>query len=122
MFSVIPPAMPQVEGGRLRALAVTGLRRSERLAQVPTVAEAGIPGYESTLAYGLMAPKGTPPEVLKILGDAMIASLGSSKLREAFRQEGADPMGGSAKEFEALIETESDKYGKLIREAAITVE
>jgi tripartite-type tricarboxylate transporter receptor subunit TctC len=122
MFSVIPPAMPQVEGGRLRALAVTGARRSDRLPQVPTVAEAGIPGYESTLAYGLVAPKGTPPEVLRTLGDAMSASLGSPKLREAFRQEGADPMSGSAKEFDALMEAESQKYGKPIKEAAITVE
>ena len=122
MFSVIPPAMPQVEGGRLRALAVTGARRSDRLPQVPTVAEAGIPGYESTLAYGLVAPNGTPPEVLKTLADAMSASLASTKLREAFRQEGADPMAGSAREFDSLMEAESRKYGNLIREAGITVE
>jgi tripartite-type tricarboxylate transporter receptor subunit TctC len=122
MFSVIPPAMPQVEGGRLRALAVTGARRSDRLPQVPTVAEAGIPGYESTLAYGLVAPNGTPPEVLKTLADAMSASLASPKLREAFRQEGADPMAGSAREFDSLMEAESRKYGNLIREAGITVE
>jgi len=122
MFSVIPPTMPQVEGGRLRALAVTGARRSERLPEVPTVAQAGIPDYESTLAYGLVAPKGTPPEVLKTLADAMSAALGSVKLREAFRQEGADPMAGSAKEFEALMEAESAKYGKLIQEAGIKVE
>jgi tripartite-type tricarboxylate transporter receptor subunit TctC len=122
MFSVIPPTMPQVEAGRLRAVAVTGRRRSERLPEVPTVAQAGIRGYESTLAYGLMAPKGTPPQVLKILADAMTASLDSPKLREAFRQEGADPMTGTAKEFENLITAEAERYGKLIREAGITVE
>ena len=61
MFSVIPPAMPHVESGRLRAARGHRRRRSERLPQVPTVAEAGIAGYESTLAYGLVAPKGTPP-------------------------------------------------------------
>ena len=122
MFSVIPPAMAQVDAGRLRAIAVTGSRRNERLPKVPTVAEAGIKDYESTLAYGLVAPKGTPPQVLKTLGAAMAASVDSPKLREAFRQEGAEPMTGSAQEFEALIQAESQKYSKLIQEAGIQVE
>lgn len=122
MFSVIPPAMAHVESGRLRAVAVTGGRRNQRMPEMPTVSEAGIPGYESTLAYGLVAPKGTPPQVLKRLGDAMAASVDSPKLREAFRQEGAEPMTGSPQEFEALIQAESERYGALIKAAGIKVE
>ena len=122
MFSVIPPAMPQVDGGRLRALAVTGNRRSDRMPQVPTVSQAGIKDYESTLAYGLMAPKGTPAAVLKTLGSALGASVDSPKLREAFRQEGAEPLTGTPAEFEALIAAEAQKYGKLIKDAGIKVE
>jgi tripartite-type tricarboxylate transporter receptor subunit TctC len=122
MFSVIPPAAAHVESGRLRAVAVTGSRRNPRMPEVPTVAESGIAGYESTLAYGLVAPKGTPPQVLKILGAAMAASVESPKLREAFSLEGAEPMTGSAEEFEALIQSDSEKYGNLIREAGIKVE
>jgi tripartite-type tricarboxylate transporter receptor subunit TctC len=122
MFSVIPPAMAHVESGRLRAIAVTGARRSERLDQVPTVAEAGIAGYESTLAYGLVAPRGTPPKVLEILGAAMAASVDSPKLREAFRQEGAESMTVSPAAFEAHMQAESEKYGRLIEAAGIKVE
>jgi tripartite-type tricarboxylate transporter receptor subunit TctC len=122
MFSVIPPAMAHVESGRLRPIAVTSGRRSERMPQVPTVAEAGIAGYESTLAYGLVAPRGTPPPVLRTLGAAMAASVDSPKLRDAFRQEGAEPMSGSPAEFEALVQAESEKYGKLIQAADIKVE
>jgi tripartite-type tricarboxylate transporter receptor subunit TctC len=122
MFSVIPPTMPHADSGRLRALAVTGGSRNERLPTVPTIAEAGISGYESTLAYGLMAPAGTPPQVLQTLATALAAALDSPKLREAFRMEGAEPMTGTAAEFEALIRSDMQKYGELIRAAGITVE
>jgi tripartite-type tricarboxylate transporter receptor subunit TctC len=90
--------------------------------KVPTVAEAGIKDYESTLAYGLMAPKATPARVLQTLGAALAASVDSPKLREAFRQEGAEPLTGTPAEFEARIAAEAQKYGKLIRDAGIKVE
>ncbi len=122
MFSVVPPALAHVEGGRLRALAVTGARRSPRLPQVPTVAEGGYPGYESTLAYGLVAPKGTPEPVLKALGAALAKAVESPQLREALRAEGAEPLAGSAADFAALMRAESEKWGRLIRAADIRAE
>jgi tripartite-type tricarboxylate transporter receptor subunit TctC len=86
------------------------------------VAETAIAGYESTLAYGLVAPKGTPAPVLETLGAAMAASVDSPKLREAFRQEGAEPMTGTPAAFEAHMQSESRKYGRLIESADIKVE
>ena len=122
MFSVIPPALPQIEAGRLRAVAVTGAKRSARLPQVPTVAEAGIKGYESALAYGLVAPKGTPEPVLKVLGAALAQAVESPQLRAAFRAEGAEPLAGSAADFAALTRAESEKWARVIRAAAIKPE
>ena len=86
------------------------------------MAEAGIAGYESTLAYGLMAPAGTPADVLKTLGTALSTSMESPRLKEAFHQEGAEPLSGTAADFESLIATETRRYGKLIREAGIQVD
>jgi tripartite-type tricarboxylate transporter receptor subunit TctC len=122
MFSVIPPALPHVESGKLRALAVTGARRSARLPQTPTVAEAGVKGYESTLAYGLMAPKGTPEPVLRTLATALARAVESPQLRDALRAEGAEPLAGSAADFAALMRAENEKWGRVIRAAGIKPE
>ena len=122
MFSVIPSALPHVEAGRLRALAVTGARRSARLPQVPTVAESGLKGYESTLAYGLMAPKGTPEPVLKTLSAALARAVDSPQLRDALRAEGAEPLAGSGVDFSALMASENAKWARVIRAGGIKAE
>ncbi len=122
MFSVIPPALPHVEAGRLRALAVTGARRSARLPQAPTVAESGFKGYESTLAYGLMAPRGTPEPVLKALSVALSKAVESVSLRDALRAEGAEPLAGSGADFSALMAAENAKWARVIRAAGIKPE
>ena len=122
MFSVIPSALPQIEAGRLRALAVTGTRRSPKLPRVLTAAEAGVAGYESTLAYGLMAPRGTPEPVLKSLGAALAQAVASPQLRDALLAEGAEPLAGSAADFAELMRTESEKWARVIRAAGITAD
>jgi tripartite-type tricarboxylate transporter receptor subunit TctC len=122
MFSVIPPALPHVEAGRLRALAVTGARRSARLPQVPTVAESGVAGYESTLAYGLLAPRGTPEPVLRTLAAALAKAVESPQLRDALRAEGAEPLAGSGADFSALMGSENAKWARVIRAAGIKPE
>jgi tripartite-type tricarboxylate transporter receptor subunit TctC len=86
------------------------------------VAESGVPGYESTLAYGLMAPRGTPDAVLKTLGAALAKAAGSPQLRDALRAEGAEPLTGSAADFAALMQSENAKWGKVIRAAGIKPE
>lgn len=122
MFSVIPSALPHIDAGKLRAIGITGARRSSRLPDVPTVAEGGLKGYESSLAYGLVAPRGTPDAVIKSLGQAVAKATESPALREAFKAEGAEPLAGSAADFQALMQTESDKWGRVIRQAGIKPE
>ena len=122
MFSVIPSALPHIDAGKLRAIGITGARRSPRLPDVPTVAEGGLKGYESSLAYGLVAPRGTPDAVLKTLSQAVAKATESPALREAFKAEGAEPLAGSAADFQALMQTESDKWGRVIRQAGIKPE
>lgn len=122
MFSVIPSALPHIDAGKLRAIGITGAHRSPRLPDVPTVAEGGLKGYESSLAYGLMAPRGTPDAVIKSLGQAVAKATESPALREAFKAEGAEPLAGSAADFQALMQTESDKWGRVIRQAGIKPE
>jgi len=122
MFSVIPSALPHIDAGKLRAIGITGARRSPRLPDVPTVAEGGLKGYESSLAYGLVAPRGTPDAVIKSLGQAVAKATESPALREAFKAEGAEPLAGSAPDFQALMQTESDKWGRVIRQAGIKPE
>lgn len=122
MFSVIPSALPHIDAGKLRAIGITGARRSPRLPDVPTVAEGGLKGYESSLAYGLVAPRGTPDAVIKSLGQAVAKATESPALREAFKAEGAEPLAGSAADFQALMQTESDKWGRVIRQAGIKPE
>ena len=122
MFSVIPSALPHVQAGKLRALAVTGARRSDRLPGVPTVAEAGIPGFESTLAYGLLAPAGTPESALRVLAAGVAQAVAQPELRQAFQAEGADVLAGSGADFSALMRRESERWGQLIRKAGIRAE
>lgn len=122
MLSVIPSALPHIDAGKLRAIGITGAHRSPRLPDVPTVAEGGLKGYESSLACGLMAPRGTPDAVLKSLGQAVAKATESPALREAFKAEGAEPLAGSAADFQALMQTESDKWGRVIRQAGIKPE
>lgn len=122
MFGVIPPALPQIEAGKLRALAVTGPKRSPRLPQVPTVAESGLAGYESLLAYGLVAPRGTPEPVLKTLADAVAKAVEAPALRQAFEAEGAVPLPGTGASFAAQMQTESAKWGRIIDKAGIQPE
>ncbi|NML14541.1 Bug family tripartite tricarboxylate transporter substrate binding protein [Azohydromonas caseinilytica] len=112
MFSALPPVLPQLESGRLRALGVTGARRSAALPGSPTLAEAGIKGYECAPAYGLLAPRGTPPEITAPLSAALAKALDNSAVREALRQEGAELL--STTDFTALLQAESEKWGRLL--------
>ncbi|MDF3839882.1 tripartite tricarboxylate transporter substrate binding protein [Cupriavidus basilensis] len=122
MFSVIPSALPHIDGGKLRAIAITSVNRSVRLPNVPTVAEGGIKGYESSLAYGLMAPKGTPDSVLKVLTAAVAKASETAALRDALKAEGAERLSGSAADFAALMQAESAKWGQVINKAGIKPE
>jgi tripartite-type tricarboxylate transporter receptor subunit TctC len=112
-------AKPQVDAGRVRALAITGPRRIEALPGVPPVAEAGVPGYEAMQWYGLLAPAGTPAAIVARLNGEALKALRSAEMKERLAADGAEPLGGSPAEFAALILRELDKWTRVARAAGI---
>jgi tripartite-type tricarboxylate transporter receptor subunit TctC len=122
MFSVLPPALPQIKAGKLRALAVTSTERMPQLPDVPAVAESGLPDFESTLAYGILAPKGTPAPVIDEIHAQIARITATREYRERVNFEGAVVLEGTPTEFAVLIRMQSEKWGKLIRAAGIKPE
>ncbi len=112
--------LPQVRRGRLRGLGVTGSSRSGVLPELPTIAEAGVPGYEAVQWYGLFAPAQTPREIITRLHLAMAGVLQTPAVRERLANEGTQPVGNTPEEFARLLHTETDKWAKVVRVAGIT--
>ncbi len=121
-FPNISEAVPHVNAGRLRALGVTGARRSAALPEVPTIAESGVPGYEFVTWHGVLAPRGTPREIVVLLNEKLRAVLRSPELSARFAQMGLDVIASSPEEFSAHLKNELEKWGKLIRERRMRVE
>jgi tripartite-type tricarboxylate transporter receptor subunit TctC len=117
----MPGAISFIKAGRLRALGVTGSKRSPALPDVPTIAEAGLPGYESLSWSGIAVPAGTPKDVIARLNRDIATILTQPDIRDKFAQAGADPIGGSPQEFAEHIRGEREKWSKLIRERGITI-
>jgi tripartite-type tricarboxylate transporter receptor subunit TctC len=121
-FQNISEAVPQVHSGKLRALGVTGAKRAAALPDVPTIAEAGVPGYEFTTWHGVLAPRGTPDAVVGLLNARLAQVLRSPEVSARFAQMGLDVIASSPAEFSAHLKKELDKWGKLVRERHIKVE
>jgi len=115
-------ALPHIKSGRLRALAVTSAKRSVALPDVPTVAEAGLPGYDSTQWYGVLAPAGTPRDVVARLHDGIVHALRDAEVGKRLAADGAEPVGSSPEEFAAFIRSESEKWAKVASAAGIKPE
>ncbi|QGW84144.1 Bug family tripartite tricarboxylate transporter substrate binding protein [Variovorax paradoxus] len=125
MFSVIPPALALVKGGRLRAIAVTGARRLPTLPDVPTVAESGLrelAGFESTLTYGVLAPRGTPDAFVKELSAQMLQVAGGAEFQSRLDVEGAVPLLGGPAEYAALIARESALWAGIVKASGASVD
>jgi tripartite-type tricarboxylate transporter receptor subunit TctC len=120
MFSPIQSVAPLVHDGRLRALAVSSLRREPTFPAVPTVAESGFPGFEVTLWNGLLAPAGTPEHIVQKLQIEMVKVLGRTDLRAKFAELGLEPIGNTSIEFAQAIKTEIPRWSKVIQAAGIT--
>ena len=118
-FASIISAMPQVKNNRLRPLAVTGAQRSPAAKELPTMIEAGVKGYESATWYGLLAPAGTPADIVTKLNTEVVAILKSPEMYDRLSKEGADPVGNSSAEFARHIQTEIEKWRKVIKAAGI---
>ena len=115
MFAIIPAVLPQVKAGRMRALAVTGLKRSALAPEVPSVAESGYPQLESLAWIGLLAPAGSPPEAMSRLGAEAVRAMQAPETRDALGKQGFDVVAGSGPEFAAYIRAESLKWSRVIR-------
>ena len=121
MFENMPGAVSYINGGKLRVLAVTGLTRSPTMPQVPTVAESGVPGYESLSWSGIAVAAGTPREVIARLNREVNAILAAPDMRQKLAEQGADAVGGTPEAFTEHIRSERDKWARVIRTANIAV-
>lgn len=121
IFDNMPSALPHIRAGKLRALAVTGSRRSGALPEVPTIAEAGVPGYESLSWSGFAAPAGTPREIVQRLNRETGTILASADMKQKLADQGAEAVGGAPEAFAAHIRAEREKWSKLVRERNIVV-
>jgi tripartite-type tricarboxylate transporter receptor subunit TctC len=119
MIDAITTTAPTVQGGQVRALGTTGKTRSDLLPDVPTVAEAGVPGYEATIWLGLMAPTGTPKPVVDKLNAEVNKMLARSDTKEAWAKQGAVPMVMSPAEFDTYLRADIDKWADVIQKAGI---
>jgi tripartite-type tricarboxylate transporter receptor subunit TctC len=115
----IPPVLPHVKNGRLRALGVTGKTRSPELPDVPTVDEAGVPGYVVNLWYGLLVPTGTPQAIVTRLASEVTRIVRAPEMREKLAAAGAEPGGGTPEDYAAVIRADTVLWTRVIREAGI---
>lgn len=115
MFAIIPAVLPQVRAGRMKALAVTGLRRSQLAPEVPSVGELGYPQLESLAWIGLLAPAGTPPAVIGRLSEETVKSMRTGEVRDSLGKQGFDVVASSPSEFASWIRTEQAKWSKVIK-------
>ncbi|MEO6749658.1 MAG: tripartite tricarboxylate transporter substrate binding protein [Casimicrobiaceae bacterium] len=115
------PAMPHVESGRLRALALTSVKRSPLWPDLPTVAESGYPTYQSTLWYALIGPAHLSANVVTALNESAVRALRSADVLEQLRRQGADAVGDSPQELDAFLHEEVGRWSRLIKTAHITV-
>jgi tripartite-type tricarboxylate transporter receptor subunit TctC len=122
MFEQMYAAMPAIKGGRLRALAITSKTRSPLLPELPTMAEQGYPAVEVQNWQGLVAPKGIPAELVKVLNAALNKALQDPEVKEKILSQGNEMGGGTPEQFAALIKSETPRWGKVVRDAKIEPE
>ena len=121
-FDNTPNVLPQVNAGKLRALGVSSKARSTLAADVPTVSEAGVPGYEVTVWFGVVGPAGMRPEVVRKLNTEMNAILKMDDVKRRFEDQGVEPAGGTPSQFADHIRAEIQKWAKVVRDANIQPE
>jgi tripartite-type tricarboxylate transporter receptor subunit TctC len=121
VFDSMVSVLPHVQGGRVRALAVTSKARSSLLPDLPTIAET-LPGYESTIWFGVGAPRGTPPEIVARLNREINAGLAAAEIKEKYAKLGTTPMVMTPEEFWTFSQGETDKWQQVIERAGIKVD
>ena len=122
MFDQISTALPQMQGGKLRALGVTTAKRSAVAPDVPTLAEAGLPGFDMTTWHGLVAPAGTPAEIIAKLNAEVVKALDSPEVRERFKANGIDPVSSTPQQFGALMQSEIVRWRDVVKASGARVD
>ena len=121
-MSSIPPALPHLQSGRVRAIGVTSAKRMTTLPNVPTIAEGGLPGYEVTNWYGAMAPAGVPKDILAKLHGELVRILRLPEVQQRFASEGGDVTPNTPEQFATFIRNEIAKWSKAVRESGAKVD
>ena len=119
MFCDMGPAGPQIAAGKVRALGVSTAKRSGNMPDIPSVSEAGVPGYEAVQWYGFLAPAGTPGAILTRIHAEAVKALHSTEMKEKLAHDGAEPVGSSSEAFAAHIRNELDKWRRVAKAAGI---
>ena len=118
----MPPYVPQVRAGKIRALAVSTVKRSSAMPDLPSIAEAGVPGYDAGAWFGLLAPAGTPKPVVDRLSAESARILKLSEVSKRISELGAEPVGGTPEQFAAFIRSEIEKWAKVIKDANVELQ
>jgi tripartite-type tricarboxylate transporter receptor subunit TctC len=122
MFDNLPNVIQQVKAGRMKALAISGSKRSPLAPEVPTVAEAGVPGFEVTVWFGLLAPAGVPRDIILRLNAESTKIINSPEVTDRFLKLGVSPSTGTPEQFGDLVKSEVGRWAKVIKDAGIKVE
>jgi tripartite-type tricarboxylate transporter receptor subunit TctC len=118
----MPAALPFIKSGRVKVLAVSTAKRASNLPDVPTLEEAGVKGYEATLWTGILAPTGTPPQIIDRLNGEIAKVLALKDVQEALARQGAEAQSGTPAQFSAFIKTEYAKWARVVKESGIRIE
>jgi tripartite-type tricarboxylate transporter receptor subunit TctC len=119
---LLPAILPQAGSGKVRILAVSTAKRAPSLPNVPTLQEAGVKNYDTTLWTGILAPAGTPHDVITKLNAEVAAALAKAEVKDALAKQGAEPIPSTPEQFAAAIRSELQTMAKLVRDAGIKVE
>jgi tripartite-type tricarboxylate transporter receptor subunit TctC len=123
MFDNIPSSINFIKAGRLKALAVTGAKRSPALPDLPTVAEAAnLPSYEATSWFGILVPANTPPDLVKLINTEVVRAINSPAVRERYAAMGAEPVGNTPEQFANFIKSEIAKWTRVVKESGAMVD
>jgi tripartite-type tricarboxylate transporter receptor subunit TctC len=122
MFDNLPPSLPHIKAGKLRALAVTSAKRAPALPELPTIAEAGLPGFEASSWFGVLAPAGTPPAIIGRLNAEIAKWLATAEAKDKLLALGADAAGGTPEDFAAHIRAETAKWAKVVKDSGAKAE
>jgi tripartite-type tricarboxylate transporter receptor subunit TctC len=122
MFDNMPSALPHVKAGKLRALAVSTLKRSPVAPEIPTVAESGLPGFEVSVWFAVLAPAATPKPITERLNQVLVKALQAPDVRERLSSQGAEPIGNTPEEFTAVMKRDLVKWAKVVKDADIRLD